>query len=91
MVSRCVKGRVKSTSLSYNPTVAALCFPKITERLQAELDSVVGRDRMPTFDDERSLPFLNAFIKEVTRCVFIPSIDPFLSELWQFCIPDGVL
>jgi hypothetical protein len=41
--------------------------------MQAELDSVVGRDRMPTFNDERSLPFLGAFIKEVTRHVLLPS------------------
>ena len=53
------------------PTVAAICFPESLKKLQAELDSVVGRDRMPTFDDERSLPYLVAFIKEVTRCVFL--------------------
>jgi hypothetical protein len=53
-----------------NLTVAALCFPDITKMIQAELDTVVGRDRMPTFDDERLLPFLGAFIKEVTRCAF---------------------
>ncbi|KAI0301395.1 cytochrome P450 [Russula brevipes] len=47
--------------------VAALCFPEITHRIQAELDSVVGRNRLPMFSDERSLPFLGAFIKEVTR------------------------
>ncbi|KAH9956358.1 cytochrome P450 [Russula dissimulans] len=56
--------------------VAALCFPKITERLQAELDSVVGRDRMPAFDDERSLPLFAAFIKEVTR--------------WRPVVPVGI-
>ena len=49
------------------PTVAAICFPDVLKRIQVELDSAIGRDRMPTFDDERSLPFLSAFIKEVTR------------------------
>jgi hypothetical protein len=53
------------------PTVAAICFPESLKKLQAELDNVVGRDRMPTFDDERSLPYLIAFIKEVTRCVLL--------------------
>ena len=52
-------------------TVAAICFPESLKKLQAELDSVVARDRMPTFDDERSLPYLVAFIKEVTRCVLL--------------------
>ena len=55
---------------SHNPSVAALCFPEITRRIYAELDSVIGRDHLPTFDDECSLPFLGAFIKEVTRRVF---------------------
>jgi len=53
--------------------VAATCFPDSLKKIQAELDSVVGRDRMPTFDDERSLPYLVAFIKEVTRwCPVVP-------------------
>lgn len=47
--------------------VAAVAYPAITMRVQEELDNVVGRDRLPTFDDERSLPYLVAFIKEVTR------------------------
>jgi hypothetical protein len=60
-----------TTFLSKIPTVAASCFPESLKKVQAELDSVVGRDRMPTFDDERSLPYLVAFIKEVTRCVLL--------------------
>jgi cytochrome P450 len=56
--------------------VAAICFPDVLKRIQAELDSVVGQDRMPTFDDERSLPFLGAFIKDVTR--------------WRPVVPIGI-
>ncbi|KKY27248.1 putative cytochrome p450 [Phaeomoniella chlamydospora] len=33
----------------------------------AELDSIIGADRMPTFEDESSLPYLRAFCKEVLR------------------------
>ncbi|KAI0298398.1 cytochrome P450 [Multifurca ochricompacta] len=44
--------------------VAALSFPDTATRIQSELDSVVGKDRLPTFEDERSLPYLTAFIKE---------------------------
>ena len=57
--------------------VAAICFPENLKKIQAELDSVVGRDRMPTFDDERSLPYLVAFIKEVTRCILLSCLSPF--------------
>ncbi|KAH9037430.1 cytochrome P450, partial [Lactarius deliciosus] len=52
--------------------VAVVTYPDITTRIQEELDNVVGRDRLPTFDDEGSLPYLVAFIKEVTRRVFLP-------------------
>jgi hypothetical protein len=41
-------------------------------RIQEELDNVVGRDRLPTFDDEPFLPYLVAFIKEVTRRACLP-------------------
>jgi hypothetical protein len=76
MGTQCAQCQVMNTSLSNIPTVAAICFPDILKRIQAELDSVIGRDRMPTFDDERSLPYLVAFIKEVTRRVFFSYLGP---------------
>ncbi|PSR79232.1 hypothetical protein PHLCEN_2v7090 [Hermanssonia centrifuga] len=38
-------------------------YPDIQARAQAELDRVVGRDRLPTFEDEKSLPYVRAIIK----------------------------
>ncbi|KAH8990855.1 cytochrome P450 [Lactarius akahatsu] len=54
--------------------VAVVTYPDITTRIQEELDNVVGRDRLPTFDDEGSLPYLAAFIKEVTRRLWRPAV-----------------
>jgi len=42
-------------------------FPDVQKRVQAELDSVVGRKRLPTFEDRASLPYLEATIKESLR------------------------
>ncbi len=42
-------------------------FPEVQKRIQAELDAVVGRKRLPTFEDRASLPFLEATIKESLR------------------------
>ncbi|KAI0816985.1 cytochrome P450 [Trametes gibbosa] len=39
----------------------------VQEKAQAELDSVVGPDRLPTFADRDSLPYTNALMKEVLR------------------------
>ncbi|KAI0339656.1 cytochrome P450 [Trametopsis cervina] len=41
--------------------------PEIMGRAQAEIDLVVGRDRMPTMDDRDRLPYLTAVIREVIR------------------------
>ena len=71
MGTQCAQWQVVNTLPSNIQTVAAICFPDVLKRIQVELDSVIGRDRLPTFDDERSLPFLRAFIKEVTRRVFL--------------------
>lgn len=42
-------------------------YPDIQRKAQAELDEVIGRDRLPTMDDERRLPYIDALIKELHR------------------------
>jgi cytochrome P450 len=42
-------------------------YPQMQAKAQAEIDSVVGTDRLPTYEDRENLPFLNAFIKELYR------------------------
>jgi cytochrome P450 len=39
----------------------------VQDRLHAEIDSVVGRDRLPGLDDRKSLPYLEATITELMR------------------------
>jgi len=47
--------------------------PDIQETAQADLDRVVGRDRLPGFSDRPHLPYLDAILREVTRCgVILP-------------------
>ncbi|KAF8881025.1 cytochrome P450 [Gymnopilus junonius] len=43
-------------------------YPEIQARAHEELDRVVGRDRLPTVDDEKNMPYIHAIIKEVERC-----------------------
>lgn len=42
-------------------------FPQVQRRAQAELDAVIGRDRLPSFDDRPSLPYIEALCKELLR------------------------
>ena len=41
--------------------------PHVWKRAQAEIDAVVGTDRLPEFDDRPSLPYVDAIIREVLR------------------------
>jgi hypothetical protein len=45
-------------------------YPDIQARAHAELDRVVGRNRLPNVEDERDLPYLRAIIK-VCKVAFI--------------------
>ncbi|OBT80705.1 hypothetical protein VF21_00338 [Pseudogymnoascus sp. 05NY08] len=47
-------------------TMALLVYPEVLAKAQAELDKVCG-DRLPQFDDQDDLPYINAVAKEALR------------------------
>ncbi|KAL2867528.1 cytochrome P450 [Aspergillus lucknowensis] len=47
--------------------LALVTTPGVLETAQAELDSVIGPNRLPSFTDIRDLPYLRALCKEVLR------------------------
>ena len=42
-------------------------YPEVQKKAQAEIDIVVGTNRLPDFEDRPSLPYINAIIKELMR------------------------
>ena len=46
---------------------AMTLHPEVLEKAHAELDAVVGHSRLPDFNDEESLVYVNAIIKEAMR------------------------
>ncbi|PIL37686.1 cytochrome P450 [Ganoderma sinense ZZ0214-1] len=56
--------------------LAAAMHPACQKAAQAELDAVVGPDRLPEFSDYGRLPYVRAFVKELTR--------------WHVSLPMGV-
>lgn len=44
-----------------------LLYPEVQRKVQEEMDSVVGLDRLPDISDQRHLPYLSAVVKEVLR------------------------
>ncbi|KAH6893746.1 cytochrome P450 [Coprinopsis sp. MPI-PUGE-AT-0042] len=47
--------------------LALAMYPDIQRKAQAQIDEVVGADRLPTFDDLERLPYIQAFVKEIGR------------------------
>ncbi|KAF8524543.1 cytochrome P450 [Hysterangium stoloniferum] len=47
--------------------IAMIKYPEVQKKAQAELDNVLGIDRLPTFDDWPSLPYINAICLEIQR------------------------
>ncbi|KAF9064351.1 cytochrome P450 1 [Rhodocollybia butyracea] len=41
--------------------------PEVQSKAQAEIDHVIGRDRLPTFDDRQSLPYVESIYREIMR------------------------
>ena len=41
--------------------------PNVQARAQAEIDSVIGTDRLPVVEDRNVLPYIHAIVKEVGR------------------------
>ena len=44
-----------------------MMHPEAQRKAQAEIDKVVGSDRLPTLADQPSLPYVDALVKEVFR------------------------
>jgi cytochrome P450 len=55
-----------STQL-YGFVQALLLYPSVQAKGQAELDAVIGPNRMPTLDDMSRLPYVRACVKETLR------------------------
>ncbi|KAJ6626053.1 cytochrome P450 [Mycena sp. CBHHK59/15] len=49
--------------------LAMLSNPEAQKMAQLEIDTVVGQNRLPDFDDEPSLPYVSALMNEVLRWI----------------------
>ncbi|KAG2069083.1 cytochrome P450 [Suillus decipiens] len=56
-----------TTAALMNFTLAMVLYPDVQKRAQAEIDFVVGGDRLPTFEDRASLPYVESVLRETLR------------------------
>ncbi|KAA0706495.1 Steroid 17-alpha-hydroxylase/17,20 lyase [Triplophysa tibetana] len=86
---------VETTSTTLLWAIAFLLHhPQVQERVQAELDEVLGRDRPPALSDRSSLPFLESVICEVMRIrpvspILIPHVAMQDTSLGGHSVPKG--
>jgi hypothetical protein len=50
-------------------------FFEAQKKAQEELDRVIGRERLPTWGDEKNLPYVRSLIKEVLVSFLSLSIE----------------
>ncbi|KAF8165086.1 cytochrome P450 [Crassisporium funariophilum] len=77
-----------TVSAIYSFFLALAMHPEVVKRAQAEIDHVIGSDRLPTFKDRPQLPYLNALTMEVFRWnTVVPTAVP--HRLMQDDIHEG--
>ncbi len=65
--------------------LAMLIYPEGQKKAQAEIDTVIGPNRLPNFADRTNLPYVNATVKEVLRW---HTVVP-LGSLFPFCCNEN--
>ena len=56
--------------------LAMALYPEVQQKARAELDAVIGRSRLPDFQDRDALPYINAVVHELVR--------------WHLVVPTGL-
>ncbi|KAG2080200.1 cytochrome P450 [Suillus discolor] len=69
-------GADTTVSAIYSFFLAMTLFHDVQKKAQAEIDAVIGPDRLPSFSDRGSLPYTEALATEVLR--------------WNVVVPTGV-
>uniref|UniRef100_A0A8C3Q5R1 Uncharacterized protein n=1 Tax=Geospiza parvula TaxID=87175 RepID=A0A8C3Q5R1_GEOPR len=71
-------------------------YPDIQEKVQKELDAVVGCSHVFCYEDRKRLPYTNAVIHEIQRysnilLIALPRMSVKDTELLGYCIPKGTV
>ena len=65
--------------------------PEVMKHGQEELDRVVGKNNLPTFDDRPNLPYIEAILKECLRYNLILLISAYSTDRGHLIFKGGRL
>lgn len=66
-VSMYAAGSDSTVAIMQSVVLAFVMYPEVVKRAQEEIDRVVGGDRLPSFDDRASMPYIDGIVKEAWR------------------------
>ncbi|XP_030076017.1 cytochrome P450 2F3-like [Microcaecilia unicolor] len=83
-----------TTTLKYSILVL-MKFPEVAEKIQEEINQVIGPDRSPSTDDRKNMPYTDAVIQELQRFTDITPLSlPHLvtqeTQIKGFKIPKDI-
>ncbi|KAE8322187.1 cytochrome P450 [Aspergillus sergii] len=91
-----IGGGVDTTSSTTISFIFAMCaFPDVQQEAYAEINRVVGEDRMPDWSDEENLPYCRALVSECLRWRTVTILGgiphaPIQDDVYQgYTIPKG--
>ncbi|KAI0691793.1 CyP450 monooxygenase [Cerioporus squamosus] len=89
-----IAGSDTTSSVLKTFCLAMSLYPDVQQKAHAELDAVVGHDRLPDFDDRDSLIYVDAIIKESLRWMNVTPLGLAHStteddEFGEYFIPAG--
>jgi cytochrome P450 len=62
--------------------LALALYPEVQKKAQAEIDAVIGPNRLPDFEDRSSLPYINAMVKELMRWHLVAPLGRSFLSSW---------
>jgi len=66
--------------------LAMVLFPEVQKKAQAELDAIIGPERLPTLSDRQSLPFMEALLKEIHRWHAVSRLGKLFTLILRTCL-----
>ncbi|XP_074523685.1 cytochrome P450 2J2-like [Halichoeres trimaculatus] len=91
-----IAGTETTTTTLHWGLLYMIYYPRIQERVQAEIDTVVGPSRLPSMSDRENLPYTNAVIHEIQRMANIIPLNVLHTTtqdttLDKYMIPKGTI